>query len=177
MIPQGLIDFEGVEMNQVLVIYAKLVNRTLLRAALPQSQIILKTQTPLTKTEAIQALQAVLALNGVSLVNIGEKFVKVLPSEQAGGGGELDRSGSTNLPSLGSYVTHIVQLKYVKPSEMVPIISPFSKLANSILPIDGNGILVLRDYAENVKRMLEMIEQIDVSVPAEYISEVIPIRY
>ena len=123
-------------------------------------------------------MQAVLALNGVSLVNIGDKFVKVLPSDQAGtSGGELDRSGSTNLPTLGSYVTHIVQLKYVKPSEMIPVIQPFSKLANSILAIDSNGILVLRDYAENVKRMLEMIEQIDVSVPAEYVSEVIPIRY
>jgi hypothetical protein len=43
--------------------------------------------------------------------------------------------------------------------------------------LTDNGILVIRDYAENVKRMLEMIEQVDVSVPAEYISEVIPIRY
>jgi general secretion pathway protein D len=60
---------------------------------------------------------------------------------------------------------------------MVPIIQPFAKLANSILPIDANGILVLRDNAENVKRMLEMIDQVDVSVPAEYISEVIPIKY
>jgi general secretion pathway protein D len=60
---------------------------------------------------------------------------------------------------------------------MLPIIQPFAKLQNSILPIDSNGILVLRDFAENVKRMLEMIDRIDVSVPAEYISEVIPIRY
>ncbi|HEX4350083.1 MAG TPA: secretin N-terminal domain-containing protein, partial [Verrucomicrobiae bacterium] len=179
MVGKGEIDFQGVDVSQVLDIYAKLVNRTLLRGALPQAQVILNTQTPLTKTEAIEALQAVLALNGISLVNIGDKFVKVLPSDQAGtGGGVIDRSGSsTNLPELGTYVTHVVQLKYLKPSEMVQIIQPFSKLANSILPIDDNGILVLRDYAENVKRMLEMIEQVDVSVPAEYISEVIPIRY
>jgi general secretion pathway protein D len=81
------------------------------------------------------------------------------------------------LPDLGSYVTRIVQLKYVKPSEMVPILVPFAKLANSIIPIDSNGILVLRDNAENVKRMLEMINQVDVSVPEEFISEVIPIKY
>ena len=60
---------------------------------------------------------------------------------------------------------------------MAQIIQPFGKLQNSVFAIDGNGILVLRDYAENVKRMLEMIDQIDVSVPAEYISEVIPIKY
>ena len=173
------IHFEGVELNQVLTIYAKYVGRTLLRAGLPDSKITLDTSaTPLTRGEMIQALQAVLALNNVSVINVGEKFVKVLPSDQANtAAGEIDRSGSTNLPNLGSYVTHIVQLKYIKPSEMLPVITPFAKLANSILAIDSNGILVLRDYAENVKRMLEMIEQIDISVPAEYVSEVIPIRY
>jgi len=178
VLPAGTINFQGVDASVVLKIYSQLVGRTMLRAQLPESKIILETQTPLTKTETIQALQAVLALNGISVINIGDKFVKVLGSDQANtAAGDIDRSGSTNLPNLGSYITHIVQLKYVKPSEMVPVIQPFSKLPNSILSIDGNGILVLRDYAENVKRMLEMIEQIDVNIPAEYISEVIPIRY
>jgi len=178
VIPAGTINFQGVEVSQVLEIYSQLVGRTLLRAGLPSAQIVLKTQTPLTKTEAIEALQAVLALNGIAVVNIGDKFVKVGPVDQANSyGAEFNNANATNLPNLGSYVTHIVQLKYVKPSEMIPIIQPFAKLANSILSIDSNGILVLRDYAENVKRMLEMIERIDVSVPAEFISEVIPIRY
>ncbi len=178
MIPPGMINFQGVDVNQVLEVYADLVGRTLLRAGLPAAQIVLKTKTPLTKTEAIQALQAVLALNGIAVVNIGDKFVKVLPVDQANtAGAEIDRSGSTNLPAMGSYITHITQLHYVKPSVMVPLLTPFAKLANSVFPIDDNGILVIRDNAENVKRMLEMIEQIDVSVPAEYVSEVIPIRY
>jgi general secretion pathway protein D len=178
MIPAGNINFQGVDVSQVLDVYAQLVGRTMLRAGLPSAQIILRTETPLTKTEAIQALQAVLALNGIALVNVGDKFVKVLPIDQANSAGaKIDHGDASQLPEMGSYVTHIVQLKYLKPSEMVPIIQPFAKLANSILPIDANGILVLRDNAENVKRMLEMIDQIDVSVPAEYISEVIPIKY
>jgi general secretion pathway protein D len=171
-------NFPGVDVNQVLEVYANLVGRTLLRAGLPQASITLKTQTPLTKTEAIEALQAVLALNGIAVVNIGDKFVKVLSPDQANSaGGEFNDVTASQLPDLGSYVTHIVQLKYVKPSAMVSIIQPFSRLPNAISPIDDNGILVIRDYAENVKRMLEMIDKIDISVPAVYISEVIPIRY
>jgi general secretion pathway protein D len=176
-IPAYDFNFEGVDVNQVLEVYAQLVGRTLLRAGLPGAQIILKTESKLTKSEAIQALQAVLALNGISLVNIGDKFVKVLPSDQASGAGApLDYSAATNLPDMGSYVTHIVQLQHLKPSEVVPIITPFARL-NSIISLDANGVLVIRDYAENVKRMLEMIQQVDVSVPAEYISEVVPIKY
>jgi general secretion pathway protein D len=176
-IPAYDFNFEGVDVNQVLEVYAQLVGRTLLRAGLPGAQIILKTESKLTKSEAIQALQAVLALNGISLVNIGDKFVKVLPSDQASGAGApLDYSSATNLPEMGSYVTHIVQLQHLKPSEVVPVITPFARL-NSIISLDANGVLVIRDYAENVKRMLEMIQQVDVSVPAEYISEVVPIKY
>jgi general secretion pathway protein D len=177
-IPAGTINFQGVDASDVLDVYAKLVGRTLIRGPLPQAQIVLRTQTPLTKSEAIEALQAVLSLNGIAVVNIGDKFIKVGPVGDANSwGADFDDSNATNLPDMGGYVTHIVQLKYVKPSEIIQAIQPFAKLPNSILPIDSNGILVLRDNAENVKRMLEMIDRIDVSVPAEFISEVIPIRY
>jgi Mg-chelatase subunit ChlD len=177
-IQPGEVNFQGLELSEALDIYAKLANKTVLHAALPQVQVNLQTQTPLTKPEAIQALQAALELNGLSLVDIGDKFVKVIPSDQAGSmGGSMDRSGSTNPATQGSYVTRIVQLKNVKPSEMLPVIQPFARLTNSILPNDADGMLVIRDSAENVKRMSEMIAQVDVNVPAEYISEVIPIRY
>ncbi|HXR04404.1 MAG TPA: secretin N-terminal domain-containing protein [Verrucomicrobiae bacterium] len=177
-IPAYNYNLQGVDVNQVLDLYADLVGRTILRASLPNASIVLHTQSLLTKNEAIQALQAVLALNGISLINIGDKFVKAVQSTDANGqGAEFNNQSVNQLPELGSYVTHIVQLKYVKPSEMIAIIQPFARLPQSIMAIDNNGILVIRDYAENVKRMMEMIDKIDVSVPAEYISEVIPIRY
>lgn len=177
-IPPGLINFEGVPADQVLDVYAQLVGRTLLRAGLPSASIVLKTETPLTKAEAIQALQAVLALNGIAVINQGDKFVKVVPVDQAGtAAGAFNTQNIDELPDLGSYVTRIVQLHYVKPSAMVPIIQPFSKAPNAILPIDDNMILVLRDYSENIKRMMEMITNIDIVVPTEYVFRVIPIKY
>jgi general secretion pathway protein D len=178
IIPAGNINFQGVDVNQVLEVYAKLVGRTLLRGSVPQASIILKTETPLTKTEAIEALQSVLAMNGIEVINVGDKFVKVLPVTDANtAGAKFNDAKAADLPELGTYVTHIVQLKYLKPTVVAPLITPFSKLANAVLAIDDNGILILRDNAENVKRMLEFIDKIDISVPAEYISEVIPIKY
>jgi general secretion pathway protein D len=171
-------NYQGVDMNQVLDIYAGLVGRTILRpAGLAGPAIVLKTQSKLTKTEAIQALQAVLGMNGISIVNIGDKFMKVVPSADALTAGQtIDDTDATNLPALGSILTHIVQLHYTKPSSIMPALTPFAKL-NSIIPLDDNGILIIRDYAENMKLMLQMIDRVDVSVPAEYISEVIPIKY
>lgn len=180
-LPAGVINFPATDLNQVLQIYAELVGRTVLRpTTLPAPTITLKTQTPLTKHEAIQAFDAVLALNGIAVVNVGDKFVKVVPSGQAGQiGAAFSRSPADQLPDMGQFVTHVVQLTNAKPSEVVNALTPFASagLANGVLPIDSSQILVLRDYAENVKRMLEMIKKIDVAVPSEYDSEVIPIKY
>ena len=165
-----MIDFRGADLNQVLDIYSMLVNRTLLRpATLPAPTITLTTQGQLTMREGIQALEAVLALNGITMVNVGDKFVKVVPEAQSGSAAApFDTNSAAQLPDLGQYVTHVVQLKYAKPSELVPVLTPFVKIPNAILPLDANQILVLRDYAENVKRMLELVNKIDVAVPSEF---------
>jgi general secretion pathway protein D len=179
VIPRGSIDFTSATLDQVLTIYAELVGRTILRPAnLNAANIVLKTQTPLTKKEAIQALDAVLSLSGIAMINVGDKFVKAVPLGEAGSAGAaFDKQDASQLPELGQYVTHILQVTNSKPSELVPILLPFAKLPNALIPIDSSGILVLRDNAENVKRVLEMIKELDVSVPAEFVSEVIPIKY
>lgn len=181
LIPPGMIDFRGADVNEVLRIYADLVRRTILRPAnlQTQGQIVLRTQTPLTTSEAVQAIEALLAMNGIALIPAGDKFVKAVPLAQAGqAGGEFSKQTPEQMPDLGSFVTHVVQLEYVKPSEMVPVLQPFaSAVPNPIVPIESTQILVLRDYTENVKRMLEMIKKVDVNVPSEFVSEVIMIKY
>ncbi len=144
----------------------------------PRRKSFSTTETPLTKDEVVQALQGVLALNGIALINIGDKFVKAVPVAQASQeGAAFNTNGAAQLPDIGQYVTHIVQLKYIKPSELAPVLQQFAKIPNGVFPIDSNGILILRDYAENVKRMLEFISQVDVILPEEFVSEVIPIKY
>jgi general secretion pathway protein D len=179
MIAPGMIDFRAVDVSQVLQLYAEWVNRTVLKpATLPAPTITLRSQTPLTRREAVQALDAVLALNGIAMINVGDKFVKAVPQPTANQeGAPFSKLTARELPDMGQYVTHIVQLKYLKPSEVMPVLQPFAKLPNSILPVETSQILVLRDDAENVKRMLEMIEKIDVVTPAEYTNEVIMIKY
>jgi general secretion pathway protein D len=181
MVPAGMIKFQQTDLNQVLQIYGELVNRTVLRpATLPAPTISLTTQTPLTRREAMDALKAVLWLNGIAVEDFGEKFVKVVPAPNAGQvGAPISTNAVEGMAEMGQFITHIAQLKYTKPSALVTVLTPFASpgVAGGIVPIDDNQILVLRDSTENVKRMLEMVKTIDVSIPSEFISEVIPIKY
>ncbi len=179
ILPAGTLQFEQLDLNYVLKYYAELVNKTILRpASLPAAAITLESQTPITRAEAIRALDSVLALNGIEIIPMDDKFLKAIPMAEANtAGGAVSTNPATMLPNFGSYVTHVVQLKYNKPTEIVPALQIFAKLPNSIFAIDSSGILVLRDNVENVKRMLEMIERIDVMIPSDFESEVIPIKY
>ncbi|MSU58278.1 MAG: hypothetical protein EXS35_08875 [Pedosphaera sp.] len=179
-VPVGMINFVGAEVNQVMQEYARLIGRSILKSpsvAVGQP-IFFKNETPLTKSEVKQAYEALLSLNGIAMVPMGDKFLKaLLITEAQTGGGVISTNSAADLPEMGQYVSHVVQLKYIKPSEAVQAISTFSKNPGGILPLESSQILILRDYTENVKRMLEMIERIDITVQSEFVSEVIPIKF
>lgn len=180
--PAGSIDWPAATLEQVLEQYSGLVGRNLLRPTSlnMKTEIVIKQTTPLTKLEVVQMIEAALYLNQISVINVGEKFVTVMPTADAFKiPGAINTTDMEDLPQLGSIITHIVQLKYVKPTEMVNVLQPFTSgtAPNPILPVDSSGMLVLRDNVANVKRMLEMIEKVDVVAQSEIISEVIPIKY
>lgn len=179
VIPAGQIKFQDADIAQVLEIYQELTGRTVLKpSSLPAVKISIRTQSALTRAEAVLALDSILSMNGVTMVLQGEKFVKAVAEAQAGGaGGAFNDLPGELLPDSGTYVTHVVQLTNSSPNDIMPIIQPFAKTPQSILTIPSTGMLVLRDYAENVKRMLEMIAKVDVVPIQEFESVVIPIKY
>jgi general secretion pathway protein D len=176
--PPGMIRFLDLDLSQVLEIYAEWTGRTILRAAnLPALKITLRAQTPLTRREAVQALESVLAMNQITTVPIEDKFVKVVTATTAGNAGMEPVQSIENIARFGPFTTHILQLKYASPKEIMPVLTPFAQFPNSIVAIDSSQILVLRDYAENIRRMIELVEMVDKVLPAVYIPVVIPIKY
>lgn len=174
----GTLDFKGTPIDQILETYQALSGRTVLRPYAMNVQITLRNASPMTKREAIQALDSALALNGIVMIPLGELFVKAVPAAQADREGtDIDLRKASELPDAEQFITKIVTLKTAKAAEVVPVLQPFGKSPTSVTPIDSNNSIVLRDYAANVKRMLDLIEKIDVLPEKDFTLEVIPIRY
>lgn len=171
--------FPAIDINTFLDTYSKLVDRTLLKAPnIGNPTISLETQEKLTRTQMIQAMDTVLAMNGIVTINVDSNFVKVVPQATAGPqAGKFYTGDTSNLGNLDQFTSAIIQLKYVKPSDIVPVITPFSQNPSQIFPLDSSSVLVVRDYSSNIKRIMEVISRVDILAPSEFESEVIPIKY
>lgn len=176
-----LIEIKQMPLAQFLEIYANEAKRSLLRGpSLPlQAQIDFKAMTLLTHEERMQMYDTILALNGVTTIPTGDKAVLAVPTAQAmqAGAAFSTLTNINDYAEASQFVTHIVQVKHVAVEEAVETIRQFAQNQNGLVGLPSTKTIVIRDYAINVKRMLEMLEKIDVEAAQEYQLEVIPIRY
>ncbi|MCC6232355.1 MAG: hypothetical protein IT580_06900 [Verrucomicrobiales bacterium] len=167
-------------LETALDLYAGLVRRVLLRPPqLAGGPINLKFED-LTRTEAIEAMNAVLALNNISVIPVGEKFMKVVPSQQAvQEGAKADDQPAETYSELGQFVTKLIKVTKIKPGDIAQAVQQFAsgKVQNPVLVFDDQNFFIVRDMSANVKRMAELIKELDVTPELDYKLEVIPIRY
>ncbi len=136
MIPEKVINLQVAPIEQVLSVYAELTGRTVLRpTALPAASITLKNQQELSREEAIQALESVLALNGITMIDVGDKFVSAVPTQQAlTEGAAFSKEETKDLAELSQFVTKVVQVTNALPSEVAQVIQTFGKIQGGVVP-------------------------------------------
>ena len=161
--PPGAMQFDDAALRQVLEIYQQLSGRSMIQSPeLPNVRITFKNQTPLTRIEVLQTLDTILAEHGIAMITQGKKLVKAVPAKQTMAEGVAPADlRPDQLPESSSYVVYIVELKHARPRDVAQALVPFARLPNSVLGIDSAGLLILRDYSANVRRMLEVLARVD----------------
>lgn len=179
----GVIKFKNFPLEQLLELYGEYTGRTVLKGAGVNDQltvnIVANSESTLTASEVVQAFDIVLNQNQITVIPVGDKFLLAIGAAQAIKEGipfsDVDKEQMPESPSL---LTKIVQLQYAETKDVVTVIQKFAKVAGGITSVESTKTLIIQDYAINMKRMLELIERIDVAAPAnEQIFEVIPVLY
>ncbi len=153
---------QGLPLADVFKIYEQVSGRTVIAGQLPNPPITFRSAAPLTRVEALQMLDTVLAQHQIAMVLSGDKAVKAVnaaavPTESPP---EVTLPWRL-LPESSSVMSRTVHLQNLKPSETVPVLQPLAKLPNSILPIDSQRVLLFRDYSSNIRKQLKLLEELD----------------
>lgn len=157
----GAINFKGAYLNQFLQVYQDISARTVISSPqLPQVSVTVQNATPLSLIQVLQLFDSALAQHGVAMVYSGENVVKAVPVALAGQeAGPVVDLPAEKLPESSSYMVRFVRLEHHKPSEVVPLIQPFAKVPNGIIAMEKERMLVLRDFSNNIRQMLKLIEE------------------
>ncbi len=131
--------------------------------------------TKVTPAEAYQAFLSVLAVNGMTVVPSG-RYLKI--EETAG-------SATQTLPTYGSgqeapsddrFVTRVIRLRSISADDASTVLGHFKSHDGDITPYAATNTLIITDLAANIRRMLQILSEVDVAGVGEQIW-VEPVHY
>jgi len=193
--------FNQATLDIVLNDYSQKTQRTLLMGPkVPKSMITLRSQGGLTLDEYLQAVETVLSMNGIALMKVGEKFIKVVPigeaRQEAMQIGEqefevvLDENGNpvTNLTGkvlqrfvgldeTDELVSQLITLKHIGIAEAKTAVEPLKHAYGLIHTFETMNSLLVTDSAANVNRIMKILQYIDQPVESREEPHVIAIKF
>ena len=116
---------------------------------------------PVTLAEAYQAFLSILEQNGMTVVPHG-RFLKIVDS---GGVVTLPTpiySRGAPVPEEDRYITRLYRLEHVSGEEMSALLGKFKSKEGDISVYSPGRLLIITDTASNVRRMIRIIEEVDV---------------
>ncbi|MBC3872254.1 type II secretion system secretin GspD [Undibacterium flavidum] len=136
-----------------------------------KGQLTLVAEKPLTKDQAFKLLTSNLRMQGFAVVT-SDGFSKVVPEADA----KL-QGGPTQVKSIkgDQIITQVFRVNYEAANNIVTALRPLISPNNVINVNPGNNSIVITDYADNMRRMAEVIALLD--VPSNPELEIIPIKH
>ena len=150
---------------QVLDLMQRWTGKSILRPqALPASVYTLSLPASITRDEALLAIETLLNLNGIAVIQQGDKFLKVVPNLVAKSESPALLAGSTlTLPPSGRIATKIYTLKHANAQEFITqIISSLNTtLASPPVYFGRNNAFLITDSITNLQKIEKLVAELD----------------
>ena len=150
---------------QVLDLMQRWTGKAILRPqALPASVYTLSLPASITRDEALLAIETLLNLNGIAVIQQGDKFLKVVPNLVAKAESPTLLTGSTlTMPPSGRIATKIYTLKHANAQEFITqIVSSLNTtLASPPVYFGRNNAFLITDSITNLQKIENLVTQLD----------------
>ena len=163
---QGPFYFVDENPMQVIKILEELTGQVaIISSGLPNAKINFASKGKLPRDEAILAIKSLLTANGMAVVQMGEKFFKVSPSQGVNAQAPTYIFGkASDLPTSNAFASKFYELKYVDIETLAQTLSTFISPNNvaSLSLFPRSNAFFLTDTVANHQRIEMLLEKIDV---------------
>lgn len=172
-VPSVTLNFVNAEIEGVARAMAAITERQIMVDPRVKGTITLYSEQPLTPREAYLNFLAALRGQGFAVVEV-QGLLKVVPEAEA----KL-QTGTVDVGAVkrqgDQVLTQIFRIQYENANNLVAVLRPLISPNNTINANPGSNTLVITDYADNLKRIGQMIAALD--VPQATDMEAMPLQY
>jgi general secretion pathway protein D len=165
-------NFKDADITQVIEAVSAATGKNIIIDPRVRAQVTMLSSTPMSAEAFYEAFQALLQVHGFVAVPSGD-VIKVIPDANA------KTSPGNDLPnrvsrSSDEFVTQVISTRNVSAAQLVPILRPLMAQPAHIAAYPPANILIVSDRANNVSRILRIIQRIDQSSDSEF--EIVPLQ-
>ncbi len=154
------LNFVNADIDQIAKAIGAATGQTILVDPRVKGQINLVSEQPVPEDQAIKILTAALRMQGFAMVT-DHGVLKVVPEADAKLQGVPTYVGNAPVAKGDSIVTQVFQLHRESATNLLPVLRPLITPNNTIAAYAANNTLVVTDYADNVRRIAEIVAGID----------------
>ncbi len=167
--------YPDTEILTIVKAIAKLTGKNFIyNAQQIKGKISIVSESSITVGDAWKAFLTALDLKGYTIIPSGE-YLRIEQSSNAKTK-QIPIYTGKNTPNTDQYITRIISLKYINAEEVRKTFSQWIPRTGRIAAYKQTNTLIITDTAAHIRRILELIEILDVKGFQESL-EVIPILY
>jgi general secretion pathway protein D len=156
------LNFVNADLEAVVRAVSHFTGRTFVIDPRVKGTLNLQSEKPMSRSMALATLTAALRLQGFAVVEVGS-ISRVVPEADAKfQGGPVDISGVPRSMRGDQVITHVFRLRYESATNVLPVIRPLVPPNNPVIAYAGSNVLVVTDYADNLRRIEKIIKALDV---------------
>jgi general secretion pathway protein D len=166
------INIKNADLNEFIAQVAEITGRTFVVDPRIKGNVTVISSTPMTADAVYELFLSVLRVHNWTAVPAGGVMriqQNATAKQSPGAAGALSRMPAEEL------VTRVVAAQNVQSAELVKILRPLIPQYGHIAAVDNPNVVIISDHADNILRMMQIIEQIDVSDEEEMV--VVPLKH
>lgn len=172
------LNFRGAPLDLVLDYLSEAAGFIIILETEVKGKLDVWSNQPLTRTEAVELLNQVLAKNGYAALQEG-RTLTILTQDEARRRNTPVRSGNDpeTIPFGDQIITQIIPVRFVNAVQLSRDLTPLFPPTATIAANEGGNALVVTDTQSNIRRIAEIIRALDTAISSVSAVRVFPLQY
>ncbi|WP_174922531.1 type II secretion system secretin GspD [Burkholderia metallica] len=170
---QVTLNFVNADIDQVAKAIGAATGKTIIVDPRVKGQLNLVAERAVPEDQALKTLQSALRMQGFALVQ-DHGVLKVVPEADAKLQGVPTYIGNAPQARGDQVITQVFELHNESANNLLPVLRPLISPNNTVTAYPANNSIVVTDYADNVRRIAQIIAGVDSAAGAQV--QVVPLR-